>query len=141
MSLSEKSKALKGVAVAEARRLGHRYVGTEHLLLAVCLADDTRVRNALLSLDLDPDDLRSQVDAFLISSTKLESNEVIPVSPRALKALDNAALEAEEADAGKAEPEHVLLALMQDGEGVASKVLEVFGIDYASIRTALRGSG
>ena len=141
MSLSEKSKALKGVAVAEARRLGHRYVGTEHLLLAVCLADDTRVRNALLSLDLDPDDLRSQVDAFLISSTKLESNEVIPVSPRALKALDNAALEAEEADAGKAESEHVLLALMQDGEGVASKVLEVFGIDYASIRTALRGSG
>jgi ATP-dependent Clp protease ATP-binding subunit ClpC len=136
MSLSEKSKALKGVAVAEARRLGHRYVGTEHLLLAVCLADDTRVRNALLSLDLDPDDLRSQVDAFLISSTKLESNEVIPVSPRALKALENAALEAEEA-----EPEHVLLALMQDGEGVASRVLEVFGIDYASIRTALRGSG
>ena len=53
MSLSEKSEDLKTGSQAEARRLGHRYVGTEHILLAVSRESQGRVGEILIKLDLD----------------------------------------------------------------------------------------
>ena len=137
MSLSEKSEALKEGARIEAKRLGHRYVGTEHILLAVSREPDTRVSEILIELDLKPDVLQRQVDAFVISSGSIQTDEDIPFSPRALRTFDQAVEEADLLGVPAAEPEHVLLALAQDEDVVAARVLEVFGIDYASIRRFL----
>ena len=137
MSLSEKSEALKAGAEDEARRLGHRYVGTEHILLAVSREPGTRVSEILIELGLEPKDLQGQVDAFVISAGPLLTDEDIPFSPRAKSAFERAIVEADILSAPAAELEHVLVALVQDEEGVAARVLEVFGIDYASIRRFL----
>jgi len=137
MSLSAKSEAVKEGAGDEARRLGHRYVGTEHVLLAVSRVPDSKVSEILVDLGLAPEVLQSQVDAFVISSGSAGAEEEIPVSPRAQRAIDRASEEATALGAVEAEPEHLLLALAQDEDGVAARVLEVFGIDYASIRRFL----
>ncbi|MBS10975.1 MAG: hypothetical protein CME19_05145 [Gemmatimonadetes bacterium] len=136
MGLPESLVTVLEAATLEAQRLGHRYVGTEHLLLAVCL-DPAKVREILVELDLDPLDLRSQVDAFVIKSDPLKSEEHIPVSPRALKALARSIEESQALGAPEPMLEHVLLMLAEDEDGVAARVLEVFGIDYASIRRFL----
>ena len=136
--LSEKSQALKEASKVEARRLGHRYVGTEHILLAVSREANLKVSEILIALGLDPADLQSQIDAFVISAGSPATTEEIPFSPRALRSLDRAIEEAGSLGSPKAEPEHVLLSLAQDEEGVAARVLEVYGIDYASIRTVLK---
>ena len=137
MTLSKKSEALLEGARDEARRLGHRYVGTEHVLLAVSREEDSKVSEILIELGLEPEVLQSQVDAFIIKSGIPQANQDIPVSPRAQRTFDLAIKEAEVLGADAADPEHVLVALAQDEEGVAARVLEVFGIDYASIRRFL----
>jgi ATP-dependent Clp protease ATP-binding subunit ClpC len=134
VSLSEKSEALKAGSLAQARRLGHRYVGTEHILLAVARGSHGPVNEILDHLDLDPQDLQDQIEASILSSGTPKREEEIPFSPRALKTFDRAIGEAESLGQPAADPEHVLLALAQDEEGVAARVLEVFGIDYASIK-------
>ena len=135
MNSSENSEKLLEVARAEAKRLGHRYVGTEHLLLAV--SRDPTVGEILTKLHLEPEDLQSQVDAFVISTGALDSDEVVPVSPRAQKALDQSIDEANALLVESPAPIHVLLALAGDEEGVAARVLEEFAIDYASIQRFL----
>ncbi len=137
MSLSENSEALKEGARIEAKRLGHRYVGTEHILLAVSREPNTKVSEILIELDLEPKVLQDQVDAFVLSAGPLQTDENIPFSPRARRAFDRAVKEADLLCAPAAEPEHVLLALAQDEDVVSARVLEVFGIDYASIRRFL----
>ena len=137
MSLSEKSEALKEGARVEAKRLGHRYVGTEHILLAVSREPDTRVSEILIELGLEPKILQEQIDAFVISAGPLQTDEDIPFSPRAQRAFDRAVEGADLLGAPAAEPEHLLLALAHDEDVVAARVLEVFGIDYASIRRFL----
>ena len=134
MALSEKSKALKAGSLVEARRLGHRYVGTEHILLAICRASHGPVTEILDRLDLDAHGLQEQIEASILSSGMQKKKEEIPFSPRALKTFDCSLEEAEILGQTDADPEHVLLALAQDEEGVAARVLEVFGIDYASIK-------
>lgn len=130
-------ETMKSWAQEEAGRLGHRYVGTEHVLLAVCRSENRKVGAILVELGLDPEDLRSQVDAFVIKSDVPRSEEGIPVSPRAQRAIDRAGEEAASLGTDAVAPEHLLLALLQDEDGVAARVLEVFGIDYASIRRFL----
>ncbi len=137
MLLSEASEALKDGARDEARRLGHRYVGTEHILLAVSREPDTRVSEILIELGLEPKVLQNQIDAFVISAGSSQTDEDIPFSPRAQRTFDRAIKEADSLGASAAKPEHVLVALAQDEEGVAARVLEVFGIDRASIRRFL----
>jgi len=135
MNSSDNNDALLEIARAEAKRLGHRYVGTEHLLLAV--SRDVVVGEILTKLHLEPADLQSQVDAFVISMGALDSDETVPVSPRAQKALDQSLDEASALQVGTPAPIHVLLALAGDEEGVAARVLEEFAIDYASIKRFL----
>lgn len=137
MSLSEKSEDLKAGSRAEARRLGHRYVGTEHILLAVSRESQGRVGEVLVKLDLDPHDLQEQIEASILSSGTPKKEEEIPFSPRALRMFEQSVEEARLLGLSVAEPEHVLLALAKDEEGVAARVLEVFGFDYASVRRFL----
>ena len=137
MTLSQASEALKAASQAEARRMGHRYVGTEHILLAVSRASGV-VQDVLGKLDLDPHDLQNQVNASVLSSGTPKKEEVIPFSPKALRTFDQAEKEAEKLGAAAAEPEHVLLALVEDEEGVAARIMEVFAIDYASIHRFMK---
>jgi ATP-dependent Clp protease ATP-binding subunit ClpC len=137
VTLSQASEALKAASQAEARRMGHRYVGTEHILLAVSRASGV-VQDVLGKLNLDPHDLQNQVNASVLSSGTPKKEEVIPFSPKALRTFDQAEKEAEKLGAAAAEPEHVLLALVEDEEGVAARIMEVFAIDYASIHRFMK---
>jgi|TARA_B110000116_G_C16708824_1_gene523426 ATP-dependent Clp protease ATP-binding subunit ClpC len=132
VSLTQASEALKAASQAEARRMGHRYVGTEHVLLAVSRVSG-RVQKVLAKLDLDPQDLQNQLNASVLSSGTKKKEEAIPFSPKALRTFEQADKEAEKLGATAAGPEHVLLALVEDEEGVAARIMEVFAIDYASI--------
>lgn len=137
MALSERGQKVREGAVEEARRLGHRYVGTEHLLLAVSRVGDSTVENILAKLDLEPQDLRDQVDAFVIASGVSHEDPEVPFTPRAEAVIELAEAEGVSLGVEAADPVHILAALAQNEEDVSARVLEVFAIDYASIRRFL----
>ncbi|MEB3881896.1 ATP-dependent Clp protease ATP-binding subunit [Lyngbya sp. CCY1209] len=131
-------KAIKAVMLSqeEARRLGHNFVGTEQLLLGI-LGEGTSVAAKVLSdKNLNLDNTRREVESIIGRGSGFMPPE-IPFTPRAKRVFEGAMKEARQLGNNYIAPEHILLALLQDDEGVAAKVLENFGIDRAQLRTEL----
>jgi len=131
-------KAIKAVMLSqeEARRLGHNFVGTEQLLLGI-LGEGTSVAAKVLSeKNLNLENTRREVESIIGRGSGFMPPE-IPFTPRAKRVFEGAMKEARQLGNNYIAPEHILLALLQDDEGVAAKVLENFGIDRAQLRTEL----
>jgi predicted DNA-binding transcriptional regulator AlpA len=105
-------------AQEEARSLRHDYIGTEHLLLAVLSDAAPSVRQKLVSIGVDHDEMRVDIQA------RCPSDEVAPVghlpfTPRAKDVLTNAAEAAGEA----VEAHHIAQAIVRLGDGLAADLL------------------
>ncbi|MGB3188354.1 MAG: ATP-dependent Clp protease ATP-binding subunit [Limnoraphis sp.] len=129
-------KAIKVVMLSqeEARRLGHNFVGTEQLLLGI-LGEGTSVAAKLLSdRGVTLEDGRREVESIIGRGSGFIPAE-IPFTPRAKRVFEGSLQEARQLGNNYIGPEHILLGLLQDEEGVAAKVLENFSIERAKLRT------
>ncbi|MEA2267769.1 MAG: ATP-dependent Clp protease ATP-binding subunit ClpC [Solirubrobacteraceae bacterium] len=124
-------------AEEEARTLRHDHVGTEHLLLGVLkLADDVGAR-ALANLGLELAGARAQV-MRAVGLPDEPSPPQLPVTPPARDALAGALREAIDLGRTTVGPEHVLLALLRERDGVAMRVLLGAGVDPRGLRDEVR---
>ncbi|MBE9182513.1 ATP-dependent Clp protease ATP-binding subunit [Oculatella sp. LEGE 06141] len=124
------------LAQEEARRLGHNFVGTEQILLGL-IAEETGVAAKVLqSLGLTLADVRLEVKTLLGQGTGSVGVE-IPFTPRSRRVLEMAIEQARLLDHPYVSTEHLLLGLIQDGEGLAARILENLGVDQRKIRTTV----
>ncbi|MBD2671616.1 ATP-dependent Clp protease ATP-binding subunit [Arthrospira platensis FACHB-439] len=131
-------KAIKAVMLSqeEARRLGHNFVGTEQLLLGI-IGEGTSIAAKVLSdQNLNLDNTRREIESIIGRGSGFMPPE-IPFTPRAKRVFESAMKEARQLGNNYIAPEHILLGLLQDEEGVAAKVLENFGIERRQLRTEL----
>ena len=113
-------------AQEEARSLGHRHIGTEHLLLAL-LRDEREIPAATLaSRGVTLDLARERVVAIAGRSTELPSGQ-IPFTPRAKKVLERALREALSLGVDHIATEHLMLGLLRDADGIGAQVLADLG--------------
>ena len=75
LSLTPRTKRVIELAVDEARRMGHHYIGTEHLLLGLVREGDGIAVNVLKSLNISPDKVRSQLSKAVMEATPEKSAE------------------------------------------------------------------
>lgn len=131
-------KAIKAVMLSqeEARRLGHNFVGTEQLLLGIIGEGTSIAAKVLLDKNLNLDNTRREVESIIGRGSGFMPPE-IPFTPRAKRVFEAAMKEARQLGNNYIAPEHILLGLLQDEEGVAAKVLENLGIDRRQLRTEL----
>lgn len=186
------ARATVVAAQEEARRLGHDYIGTEHILLALladpggpvgrALADDgvdaqfvrddivRRVgphppdlaeaaadrdredAEALKAIGIDLDQVRKAIEAnFGAGSLRLPREDGpkkkglfgrfyatgghIPFTNRNKKVLELSLREALRLDQKFIAPEHIMLGLLREGEGLAAQILHEKGVDFARLRT------
>lgn len=126
---------LLAAARAEAIRLQHDYVGTEHLFLALIQRDDPSIRTILTAFDSTPAALRERLEKRSPQGRgSPEDPEALAIRSGAKRALDAARSAAGGADPG---PEHLLPALLTDGKGVVAASLGDLGIPVAKVREAL----
>ena len=119
-------------AVAEAGSLGHHHVGTEHLLLALINAEGL-AGVALRQLGVDYEAVRGHVEEIIGRGDAKPSNH-IPFTPRTKKVLDLAVREAIRLQHDEVRTEHLLLALVREGEGVAPQILtQKLSIDLSAV--------
>ncbi len=122
-------KAQKAIILSqeEAKKLGHNYVGTEHLLLGI-MAEDTGVGSeAIKEYDLTLDELRQEVAEIVGSSAEVD--EIVGFTPRTKRIFELSLLQARELGHNYIGTEHLLLGLLAEGEGVATMVLKRLGVD------------
>lgn len=121
----------------EAVGLGHNYLGTEHLLLGVLHTDVGSEVLARLGLTLD--DARERVVGLLGPPARQDEEKAMAETPSTPRTMDILVLawtvSREENHIG---PEHILVALLREGEGVGVRVLSDVGISEEHVRNALR---
>jgi lysophospholipase L1-like esterase len=125
-------------ASGEAEALHHHYIGTEHLLLALLRGTDDAGSRILKGHRMTYRGVRRIVDDVVGKSHEADRirSKVIPTT-RVRKVLRIATREAGISGAASIGTEHILLALMIEGEGIAAHVLSDFGLTPRLIRIGI----
>jgi ATP-dependent Clp protease ATP-binding subunit ClpC len=133
-NLSEHAKEILQSAARHAAEMGRREVDTEHLLLA--LTESDVVRTLLDQFKVSPDELRRQVRAEAPASepAAAEGEPEIGVTPRVKDALARAFAASREFGHSYVGPEHLLIGLAEEGEGIAADVLRRLGLTPQGLR-------
>lgn len=121
----------------EALRLGHDYIGTEHLLLGLIREGEGIGIEILKNLGCDLDELRKSIEDAIKTTGDTMTIGDIPLTKRAEKILKMAYMEAEKFRSDVTGTEHLLLALVREKDGVAAQVLLSFDVIYESVREEL----
>ena len=122
----------------EALRLGHEYIGTEHLLLGLIREGEGMAIKILKSLNINLAELRKSVEGAVKGSTGNNANiGNIPLTKQAEKALKITYLEAKIFKSDIIGTEHLLLAILKDEDNIATQILNQFGVNYDIMREEL----
>ncbi len=122
----------------EALRLGHDYIGTEHLLLGIIREGEGTAVRLLKSLNVDLQELRKTIEQSIGTGTHKVSNLAnIPLMKQAERALKITYLEAKLFKSAVIGTEHLILSILKDEDNVATKSLHKFKIDYEVMKSEL----
>nr|WP_308430421.1 AAA family ATPase [Parvularcula lutaonensis] len=130
--LSEQGNRLLQEAAQRAGEFGRSEVDTEHLLMALTSSDV--VRTLFDQFKIDPDDLLRYVEANAPKGEGSSEGGEIGVSPRMKDALNRALISSTELGHSYVGPEHLLIGLAEEGEGLASDVLKKYGLTPQALR-------
>jgi ATP-dependent Clp protease ATP-binding subunit ClpC len=137
-----RSPDLVTAARAEAADNGHEYVGTDHLLLALCRRTDSTTWRAVAAFSVSPWQVRAAVRRDVLPGLGEVSPEDMPLSPAADRAVQAAAEYARRLGHLAASEGHVLIALLADPESIAHAVLVGLGVNPRQLALAVaRASG
>ena len=131
-------KAIKVImhAQEEARRMGQSLVGSEQILLGIIAEGTSTGATVLSDRGVKLEDARAAVENF-IGSGSGNAPANIPFTPKAKRILEHSFQEARNLGQNYIAPEHLLLAIAQEEEGVATKVLQKLGVDPKQIQQEL----
>jgi ATP-dependent Clp protease ATP-binding subunit ClpC len=124
----------------EALRLGHDYMGVEHLLLGIIREGEGMAIKILNNLGVNLPKLRADIEgAIKVTSGKTLTNlNQIPLVKQAEKALKVTYLEARNFKTTLIGTEHLLLAILKDEDNIVTRALEVYKVDYTTVREELK---
>lgn len=118
---TERAQKVLALSQEEAIRLGHTNIGTEHILLGLIKEGDGIAAKALTSLGLKFEDIQEEVEVLIGAGQK--QSQTIHYTPRAKKVIELSMDEARKLGHSYVGTEHILLGLIREDEGVASRVL------------------
>ena len=130
---TDRARHVVVLAKEEARLLNHNWIGTEHLLLGLIRQGDSVAARVLESLGISLQAVRHEVEEIIGQGEQVPSEE-IPFTPRSKKVLELALRESLQLRDNYIGPEHILLGLMREGDGVAAQVLIKLGANLNRVR-------
>ncbi len=121
----------------EALRLGHDYIGTEHLILGIVRLGDGVAIRILKNLDCDLFKLKKTIEDTVRGTGGTVTVGNIPLTKQAEKVLRITYLEAKLYKSDTIGTEHLLLSLLRDEENIAAQILSQFSVSYDAVREEL----
>ncbi|MDH5603603.1 MAG: ATP-dependent Clp protease ATP-binding subunit [Cyclobacteriaceae bacterium] len=137
---SNRVKEVISLSREEALRLGHDYIGTEHLLLGMIREGEGVAVTLLRKLGIALDDLRLSIEK--VSKGNSLSKDVknlanIPLTRQSEKVLKITYLEAKIFKSQLIGTEHLLLSILRDEDNIATQILEKFDVNYDVVKELL----
>tara|TARA_Y100000590_G_scaffold303751_1_gene342465 strand:+ start:3888 stop:6341 length:2454 start_codon:yes stop_codon:yes gene_type:complete len=127
-------------AKEEAVRLGHSYVGSEHLLLGILKDGNGRASGILSSIGCDIIEMKSMIEDMAKPSGGTMTLGHLPLTRRAERILRTTFTEAQNYKEDVANQVHLLLALAREDEGLSTEVLSAYTVDYELLTTFISSS-
>jgi len=133
MEYTDKAKTALHLATLAARRLHQSYVGTEHILLGLIKENTGVASNVLMENGAAADKVEELIKDFVAPDSDLAIKEKDGYSPRAEKVLFESAEQAKRFHSEMIGTEHLLLAIIKEGENVAARILNTMGISLQKL--------
>jgi ATP-dependent Clp protease ATP-binding subunit ClpC len=137
---SSKVKKIISLSRDEAVRLGHDYIGTEHLLLGILHDKDNLAMRVLDSLNVDIAELKYKIEETTPTKTIGETEHKIlniPLNKHAEKVLKVTFLEAKLFKNEEINPEHLMLSILKHKTNTACRILDEMDVDYEAYKAEL----
>ena len=133
-NFTPRAKQVLVIARNEAQRLNHDYVGSEHLLLGLISLGEGVAVEVLRAMGLNLEELRIEVEKSSGAGGGTLVEGELPFSPRLKKLFVLSAKEAKSMNYNFIGTEHLLLAILREGESVAARILKNLNIDIETVR-------
>nr|WP_217932989.1 ATP-dependent Clp protease ATP-binding subunit [Enterocloster clostridioformis] len=122
-----------GLAVGVAETLNHGYVGTEHLLIGL-LQEGTGVAAKVLEENgVEDDRVIELVSQLIAPNPTVQTADRTAYTPRARRVIENSYREAVRFKAAQIGTEHILIAMLREGDCVASRLLNTIGVNIQKL--------
>ena len=123
----------------EALRLGHDYIGVEHLLLGIIREGEGIAMRMITSSGISSKDLRKKLESKIDSGqlTEVKNSGNIPLLKQAEKVLKITYLEAKLFKSNMIGTEHLLLSILKEDNNIASSLLKEYNLNYESVKEEL----
>ena len=132
---TDRARKVINLARQEAERLGHEFIGTEHILLGLVKEGSGVAANVLEILNVDLEKVRLEVEKYVTPTGETKSfSTSLPFTPKAKKVLELAMEEARNLDHNYIGTEHLLLGLLRESEGMAAQVLLNLDVSLEDVR-------
>ena len=135
---TDRARQVVAFSGEEAKRLGHAHIGTEHILLGLIHEGTGVAAKALRAVSVEFDATHARVQQMTYRGRPAALAGHIPFTPRAKTVLELASREARDLSHDYIGTEHILLALMREGDGAGARVLRGAGVEFADIRHQIR---
>ena len=138
-NFSSRVKDVISYSKEEALRLGHKQIGTEHLLLGMLRDGGGKAISILNSIDVNLDELRKKIELLnpaIIDSSQLKLNEKknLHLTRQAERALKTTFLEAKLFQNNSINTAHLLLCILRNDNDPITKILEKMNISYDNVK-------
>jgi ATP-dependent Clp protease ATP-binding subunit ClpC len=137
-NFTERAERAFRLAIDEAKRFNHPYIGTEHILLGIVALGEGVALAVLEELNVSLEAIRLAVERMAGIGGSTVTKGELPLTPRTKKVLQLAVAEAHAMKQPAAGTEHILLALLREGEGVAAQVLESLNVKAEDVIQGIR---
>jgi len=131
---TERARRVIAMAEAEAKKLNHNYVGTEHILLGL-VKEKKGIAGKVLSeqADLKEGQIIDVIKSIIgTGQSKVEGS--ISLTPRSKKVLNLSMEQARKLNHSYIGTEHILLGVISEGEGVAVRILQELGVELEKVK-------
>ncbi|MCF8240000.1 MAG: ATP-dependent Clp protease ATP-binding subunit [Melioribacteraceae bacterium] len=136
-NFSERVQEVIRLSREEALRLGHDYIGTEHLLLGIIREGQGVAVKILRNLDVDLVKLKKAIEDTVRASGGTLTIGNIPLTKQAEKVLKITQIESKIYKSDVIGTEHILLSLLRDEDNIATQIMHQFNVTYESARAEL----
>lgn len=137
---TERAQKVLLLAQEEAQYFDHSYVGTEHILLGIIKEGEGNSSRILQNMGVTLEKIRQHVESIEGRGTPSMYQTEIALTPRTKRLLEMSIIEARTLGHNYVGPEHMLLGLIREGEGVAVAALQALGVDFTKLRQELVNS-
>ena len=118
---TKSSNNVINIANEIATKLGHRYIGTEHILYGLAKEENGVAKKVLEKQNITAEEIKNKIEEFIGKDEPIE--EVIDFTPRTKKVIEISFLEARKQGYNLIGTEHILIGILKEGDSLATRIL------------------